>query len=590
MGKKGLHIIFYLLLLLVMVPALQMLFQIFDEKPLHGAFNEAEKPVFSKENWMKGIFQLKAENYLKDKAGFRNFFIRLQNQIDFSLFRQANAEGAVVGKDNQLFEYDYIRSWLALDYPGDYFAEKKFQRMKFIQEYLKREKNIDLIFVFEPGKASFYPEYLPERFTRQKKGPSTYDQFRQKAVDAGIDFIDLHQYFLQLKPGSKYPLFPKYGTHWSVYGMSFAADSILNLIKNRRGANLVEVKTDTIETSYIPRDTDDDVLKTMNLLFPLKGEKLAYPAFSFDTVHRGDKPMVLVIADSYYWNFFNTRIPKYVFGNEAFWYFNSLVYPDYYFKPTFTKDLNFKAEIEKQQVILVMITERFVHKGDWKFIDQLCGLYAPHFFHDPVYTNINNIMQVEEWYSDIISKSAKNGRPLEESLIDEGKFIYLKEDTAGYILNFGIEHYEKMIANDTAWFSAVQLKARKKNISDEEMLHADAIYMLEHSFPEIYAFGEKLRGHEAKLRADADNLDRIVKYAKVHYYDPEEYIRYQAWQNLKEDELNSTRQAILNTPDWLAHVKQKAEKKGITVEEMISVDAVYMFDQKLKKAGLSFNN
>ena len=64
-----------------------------------------------------------------------------------------------------------------------------------------------------------------------------------------------------------------------------------------------------IETSTKAQDTDDDVLKTMNLLLQQKARKLAYPVISFDTTGV-KKPMVLVVADSYYWNIFNTRIPK----------------------------------------------------------------------------------------------------------------------------------------------------------------------------------------------------------------------------------------------------------------------------------------
>src|SRR5512133_2015892 len=145
MRKKVSYIAFGLIILLIVLPALQMQFGIFREKPLDGAFNYSEKPTFSKDNWYTGEFQGQVETYLKDHSGFRNFLVRLQNQVDFSLFRKANAEGAVVGKNKQLYEYDYIRSWLAIDYPGDSFVEKKLQRTKYIQDYLKREKNIDLV-------------------------------------------------------------------------------------------------------------------------------------------------------------------------------------------------------------------------------------------------------------------------------------------------------------------------------------------------------------------------------------------------------------------------------------------------------------
>jgi len=282
MKKPGLHIAFVFIILMMVLPAVQMRFHPFKEKPLNGAFNLAEKPHFSKENWNSGEFQGKVERYLKDHIGFRNFLVRLQNQVDFSLFRQANAEGAILGKNKQLYEYDYIRSWLAIDFPGESFIEKKLERTKFVQDYLKREKNIDLVVVFEPGKASFYPENIPSQYTAKKNGLSTYDQYLAKAKETGIDYIDLNEYFLQLKPESKYPLFPPLGTHWSVYGMLFVADSLIRFIENRRNVDLPEFYADSIEISSKPRDTDDDMIRTMNLLFSLKGVDLAYPVFTFD--------------------------------------------------------------------------------------------------------------------------------------------------------------------------------------------------------------------------------------------------------------------------------------------------------------------
>jgi hypothetical protein len=583
MKKSGLHIAFVIIIILMALPAVQMRFHLFKEKPLNGAFKLAERPQFTKVNWKSGEYQGQIESYLKDHSGFRNFLVRLQNQVDFSLFRQANAEGAIVGKNKQLFEYDYIRSWLAIDYPGDSFIEKKMQRTKYVQEYLKREKGIDLIVVFEPGKASFYPEYLPSKYVKKKHGPSTYDRYRQKAKDLNIDFTDLHQYFLNLKPGSEYPLFPRYGTHWSVYGMWFAADSLLNLIESRRGIPLTEFRGNSMETSFKPRDTDDDVLKTMNLLCPLKGEKLAYPVYSFDTAHPGDKPMVLVVADSYYWNIFNTGIPKYLFANEAFWYFNTLVYPEYYSQPVYTKDLDLRREVEKQQVIFLMVTERFVHKFDWTFIDQLYNLYTPDWLQDPVYDKINDIMQVATWYEEMIKKAERKHISLEEILITEGKFMYFQDDTAGYMINYGPEHFSQIIANDTGWMSHIREKAKKRNISSDEMLYADALYIFQQDYPGLFEFNRGMTAVEERLYSDQKVLDSLKMEAESFYWDPESFIRIKAWRIYQEEEIRKSCNAIRSDSAWLGEVTQKALKKGISVDDMIRMDAEYMWKERLKE-------
>ena len=140
MKKTGLNIAFIFIIFLMLLPAFQMRFRLFREKPLNGAFNLAEEPQFTKLNWYSGNYQENVERYLKDHSGFRNFLVRLQNQYDFTLFRKTNAEGAIVGKNKQLYEYDYIRSWLAIDYPGDSFIKQKLNRTKYLQEYLKKEK------------------------------------------------------------------------------------------------------------------------------------------------------------------------------------------------------------------------------------------------------------------------------------------------------------------------------------------------------------------------------------------------------------------------------------------------------------------
>jgi len=582
MKKIGLYIAFVLIIMLMSLPAVQMKFHLFKEKPLFGAFNLTEKPSFSKETWNSGQFQAQVEKYCKDHSGFRNFLVRLQNQLDFSLFRQANAEGAIVGKNKQLFEYDYIRSWLAIDFPGDSFIEKKLQRTKYVQEYLKREKGIDLVVVFEPGKASFYPEYLPSKYIREKHGPSTYERYRQKASDLNFDFIDLHQYFLQLKVNSEYPLFPRYGTHWSVYGMRFAADSLLKLIESRRGITLTEVRVNSFEISSEPWDTDDDVLKTMNLLLPLRGEKLAYPVYSFDTANPGEKPMVLVVADSYYWNIFNSRIPKYLFANEAFWYFNTLVYPDNYIQPVYTKDLDLRQEVEKQQVIFLMVTERFVQKFDWRFIDQLYALYTPEWLKDPVYDKINDIMQVDPWYKDVIKKAGRKGNSLEETLITEGKYLFYADDTVAYFINYGPEHYSQIIAGDPDWIAHIREKAKQQNISPDEMLKSDALYIFKQDYPGLFELKRGLEIIEEQIYSDPAVLDSLKLEAATFCWGLKSFIKIKAWQIYQEEEIRKSCHAIRSDPAWLEDVRQKALKKGISVDEMIRQDAEYMWKEKLK--------
>ena len=85
------------------------------------------------------------------------------------------------------------------DYIGEKNIDKKIRMLKFLQEHLKKEQDIDLIFVFEPGKGSFYSEYIPDRYFIDAKKETNYKTFFQKAVDYDLQFIDFNSYFMSIK-------------------------------------------------------------------------------------------------------------------------------------------------------------------------------------------------------------------------------------------------------------------------------------------------------------------------------------------------------------------------------------------------------
>ncbi|MCK9398443.1 MAG: hypothetical protein M0Q51_00420 [Bacteroidales bacterium] len=141
--------------------------------------------------------------------------------------------------------------------------------------------------------------------------------------------------------------------------------------------------------------------------------------------------------------------------------------------------LNLRQEVEKQEVIFLMIIERFPHKFDWTFIDQLYALYTHSWLKDPVYENINKTMQVGPWYGDIINRAALRHISLEEALIEEGKFLFYRNDTVNYLINYGQDHFSRIISDNPVWMEHVRGKAIQKGIPLKEMIRLDAEYMWE---------------------------------------------------------------------------------------------------------------
>ena len=87
------------LLLALWAPQVQDGLQIFKGGELNGAFTKPDDIVFSFENWFNGTFALKKEEFLRTSFGFQGDMVRLHNQIDYTLLREVNANGVVLGKE-----------------------------------------------------------------------------------------------------------------------------------------------------------------------------------------------------------------------------------------------------------------------------------------------------------------------------------------------------------------------------------------------------------------------------------------------------------------------------------------------------------
>jgi len=103
---------------------------------------------------------------------------------------------------------------------------------------------------------------------------------------------------------------------------------------------------------------------------------MAYPEIITESINHKDLPRVLTIADSYYWSIYNSGIPQQIFANHQFWYYNTTIYPDIFGENAkfidHTKD---RENIEKQDVILIMITELNLNKSFFGFTDRMYKIY-----------------------------------------------------------------------------------------------------------------------------------------------------------------------------------------------------------------------
>ena len=400
-------------LLLLIVPYFQSKFNVVNLTHLKGAISEGENSYFSFSDWFSGSYQEREEAYLNETFGFRSFFIRLNNQLAFSFFNKAKANGVVVGKENYLFEENYIKAYYGTDYMGRDSIARRMNRLKYVQDTLARlDKN--LILVFAAGKGSFYPEYFPEKY-KTEKGVTNYETHLELAQQMGITHIDFNSYFVNNKGKSKYPLYPQYGIHWSYYGMYLAADSMIRYMEQARDIDIPELYWK--ETVFAqPKEDDYDIADGLNILRRLKSFDMAYAPIQIQSDPEKTKPSVVVIADSYYWGMFNVGISN-AFAESHFWYYNKQIYPDSYLAPLETSQVSLQEEIDRHDLFIVMATEATLPDLGWGFIenayDHFKGIKRPSDHSDPEFqkkvNDLRNYIKTDkEWMKHIEQKAAEN--------------------------------------------------------------------------------------------------------------------------------------------------------------------------------------
>lgn len=586
------HIVFLLLIVLLSLPAFQHAFKWFVVRPLDGDFVLAGRPQYSWQSWMDGSFQNQFDRYIEDHIGFRPLFVRINNQLDFSFFKKANAEGVVVGEKNMLYEYDYIRAYTGGDFIGKATINKKLARLKFLQGYLKDTFDIDFLLVLEPGKARTYPENIPDRFLKNGKSISNYEYIQTRAKETGIRYLDLNRLFVEAKDTADYPLYPTYGIHWSEHTMSFVADTLISYLENLRQIDMPDFFVKEVIHGDSLADSDYDIGKTINLLFRLPHQPMPYPIFAFNSENNKMKPMVLAVSDSYYWNFFNTRIPKHLFSNEAFWYFNAKVYPDFYFGEKWTSELDLKTEIEKQDIIILSVTERFLYKFDWGFIDQLYELYTPDYTGDIVYKYENQLLLNSGWFDDVAAKAGAQGIGLEEAMRKEAYYQSWVQEPETFLTWFGREHFQSLISNDPTWAASIKAKALAENVSFEIQLEKDADYVFENEYPQLFRLNQLIEKHKLAILSDSVWLAQIADKATYYNMPVDEMVKVDAEYLARQEQIKSPsreeriryfEELIQGDPAWLESVTKKAVEQGKTLDQMIREDAIYMMEQEQKR-------
>lgn len=431
---KKLHkILFILFIILLILPALQKQFKIFKIRGLNGSYTLANYEPLNINKWFDGSFQKQYDKYLEDHVGMRNMFIRIYNQIDFSLFRISHANKVQIGKEDYLFETRYINSYLGIDQADTVMLLNKIRKTKRVQDSLAA-KGVEFLIITAPGKGYYYPEYLPEKYDTVTKKRTNYEFITQKFKEYNINNIDFNSYFIKAKDTTQHPLYTQCGVHWSFNSMRYVVDSIINYLEVKMNKDLPDMVIDSVEYTTKPRFTDYDIGDALNIYTKISDDTLLYPTFSYKEDTSFFKPRAIIIGDSYYWQLSQSGGIKEMFNAENFWYYFKEVYRE----KKYPADMfDIKTEIENSDLVILLTNEAQSHDYDCGFVNK-----------------INSIFD-QGW---------DKYQPL--TINEKEKMI---------------QYYIQQINSNSNWLEQIKKKARKNNITVEKQTRLDAEYMVEKS-------------------------------------------------------------------------------------------------------------
>ncbi|NOR86304.1 MAG: hypothetical protein GQ527_01715 [Bacteroidales bacterium] len=418
--------LFYLFIGILLFPAIQKQGQLFQFAKLTGSFVPVKDVEITTTTWFSAEYQSKKDKYIKDHIGFRPFFVRIYNQLLYSFFHLANNPGGVVGTQDYLYLESYIYNYTGENFIGWKNINSVATKLKFLQTYFA-EKDISLITVIVPSKASFYPEYIPSRF---KMFPTNnYHAYCQVFDSLQLDYLDLNKYILSMKDDSPYPLFSKNGLHWTSYGMALGMDTLIRKIEQARNVNLPDFSwEEPVYMEPMSFDTDFDAESLMNLYVDMPKAEMPYPKYIFGSDENKTTPKTIVISDSYYWRAYKEKIPHHILDWGGFWYYFNTARDEENGEEVVTpvKKYNLPEKLLEQDVIVLFASQATLHIFPFGFDKKVYPIFMPHDMESLLAYYKENIVANKEWKDGILRKAEQANRSFDEQLEKDAAWMARK--------------------------------------------------------------------------------------------------------------------------------------------------------------------
>lgn len=188
--------------------------------------NTQEMPALTAGNLE--AFPAEFEEYYNDNLPYRNQLIRLNNSIDYFVFKQSSNDKVLLGKDGWLF---YTSDGNPVEQSLGYWLFSD-EELKTIADNLTVSKaslesrGIEFVLFIAPNKETIYTEYLPEEYERKRETTSADQLVEYLRENTDIRVVYPKEEILQAKAENPDKLlYYKLDTHWNAMGGYIGAES-----------------------------------------------------------------------------------------------------------------------------------------------------------------------------------------------------------------------------------------------------------------------------------------------------------------------------------------------------------------------------
>ena len=296
----------------------------FKLKPLAGVTFTTEKLQLNLKDFASGKYQSNAEQYSRENFGFREWHIRLYNQVNYSLFNQTTCHFITPGKDGFLFYAEAFRDYYGIEPINQYktydrareWARKNVRMMNKLR-YVLKDYGVEFLCFMAPNKAEVYSEYLPYHTPAPDDAIHTAAYYDSLMTAIDFPHVEMTKWYQSMKDTASFLLFPKRDTHWR-YSAVYGYDSLFCYMNSLNNFGIPDIHINRLVQLDTVYPENDEL--TLNLIFPIGNDSPKYRADI--TVDPGRKPKVLFVGDSFVWDL-ETYMPwKEFLDYVEIWFYN----------------------------------------------------------------------------------------------------------------------------------------------------------------------------------------------------------------------------------------------------------------------------